>query len=90
MKRFSNGQQVVCIHPTGLWRGVFPGPRYGELVTISKYSSIHPGYVELVEYPESVIGNPLPDCYAQEWFEPVADVNALMASIHETNEISMT
>lgn len=88
MQRFQEGQQVVCTHPTGMWLGVFPGPKMGEIVTVSKYSIIHPGFVELVEYDYSNVGAPLPDCYAQEWFEPLANVNTLMRSIENVDSES--
>jgi hypothetical protein len=86
MKRFQKGQQIICIHPTGMWLGVFPGPFKDEIVTVSKYSSIHPGFIELVEYPYSHIGNNLPDCYAQEACEPLADITELVESLEETVE----
>lgn len=77
MQLFQKGQKVICTHPTGMWLGVFPGPKNGELVTISKYSDIHKSYVELVEYNFSNVGNDLPDCYAQSWFKPLADISEL-------------
>jgi hypothetical protein len=77
MKRFKKGQQVVCTHPTGMWLGVFPGPKMGEIVTISKYSAIHHDSIELVEYNYSNVGNDLPDCYAQMWFEPLMNIEEL-------------
>lgn len=69
---------MVCTHPTGMWLGVFPGPFNRDIVTVSKYSPIHPGCIELVEYPVSRAGYSLPDCFSQQWFEPLADLNELM------------
>jgi hypothetical protein len=77
MRRFKSGQQVVCTHPTGMWLGVFPGPKMGEIVTVNKYSEIHKDSLELMEYDYSNVGNLLPDCYRQCWFEPLADLKQL-------------
>ncbi len=77
MRRFSEGQQVICVHPTGMWLGIVPGPFMNDIVTINKYSAIHSGYVELKEYPVSRFGNDLPDCYAQDWFKPIGDITEL-------------
>lgn len=81
MKRFQKGQRVVCTHPTGMWLGVFPGPKYGEIVTVLKYSVLHPDCIELVEYNYSNVGNHLPDCYVQWFFEPLADISSLVESL---------
>jgi len=83
MKRFKDGQQVVCTHPTGMWLGVIPGPFHGDIVTVSKYSVIHPGSIELAEYPVSRVGNDLPECFDQMWFEPLADITELTESLKE-------
>jgi hypothetical protein len=77
MNRFKPGQQVVCTHPTGMWLGVFPGPKMGEIVTVNKYSEIHKDSLELMEYDYSNVGNLLPDCYRQCWFEPLSDLKEL-------------
>ncbi len=85
MKRFKKGQQVVCTHPTGMWLGVFPGPFHGDIVTVDKYSTIHPGNIELVEYPDSRVGYVLPDCFAQMWFEPLSEINEIEAILSNEN-----
>lgn len=72
MRKFKSGQRVVCTHPTGMWLGVFPGPRMGEIVTINRYSEIHKDCLELAEYNYSNVGNELPDCYNQVWFKPLS------------------
>lgn len=77
MRLFQNGQKVVCVHPTGMWLGVFPGPFYGDIVTVDRYSEIHKSSIELKEYPVSFVGNDLPDAYAQVWFKPLADISEL-------------
>lgn len=87
MNRFQKGQKVICVHPTGMWLGIFEGPFRNDVVTVDKYSSIHPGFIELVEYPNSRVGNFLPDCFAQSWFEPLAEINELTKILE--NEISI-
>lgn len=77
MKKFEEGQKVICKHPTGMWLGVFPGPFRGDIVTVSGISVIHPGWLELAEYPVSRCGNELPDCFAPYWFEPLQDYDVL-------------
>ena len=88
MQRFKAGQQIVCVHPTGMWLGVIPGPYHGDVVTVSKYSTIHKDCVELKEYPVSRAGKnyDLPDAFAQLWFEPLADINEL-TSVLENEEV---
>lgn len=88
MKRFKPGQQVVCVHPTGMWLGVIPGPFYGDIVTVDKYSTIHPMSIELVEYPVSRArkGYDLPDCFRQDWFEPLADLKEIEIILEESIE----
>jgi len=83
MRRFQAGQQVVCVHPTGMWLGVFPGPYYGDIVTVSRYSEIHKDSIELVEYPVSRAGYPLPECFTQIWFNPLADLKELELENYE-------
>lgn len=87
MRKFKPGQQVVCTHPTGMWLGVFPGPKYGEIVTIDRYSEIYKTSLELREYNYSNVGNELPDCYNQCWFEPLADIEELVNKISEKNVV---
>jgi len=86
MRRFKEGQKVICRHPTGMWLGVFPGPFFNDVVTVSKYSSIHQGYIELCEYPNSNIGNHLPDCYGEIWFEPLSEINELEAILEQQTQ----
>lgn len=86
MRKFQEGQQVICKHPTGMWLGVVPGPFFNEVVTVSKYSAIHPGYIELIEYPVSRCGMSLPDCYAQDWFEPFMDISELTEILEQQPE----
>lgn len=85
MQRFKQGQQVVCTHPTGMWLGVFPGPKMNDIVTVSKYSTIHKSSIELVEYNYSNLGYLIPDAYIQIWFEPIADINELTQILEESN-----
>jgi hypothetical protein len=79
MQRFKPGQKIICTHPTGLWLGVIPGPFPRDVVTVSKYSVVHPGCIELEEYPHSRAGKgyELPDGFSQMWFEPLADINEI-------------
>lgn len=90
MQRFEPGQEVVCVHPTGMWLGVIPGPFPNDIVTVSGYSVIHPDNIELVEYPISRVGNILPDCYKQMWFEPLANISELELKLKETIAISLS
>ncbi|HTJ52657.1 MAG TPA: hypothetical protein VL443_24545 [Cyclobacteriaceae bacterium] len=77
MKRFKEGQQVVCTHPTGMWLGIFKGPGYGDIVTVKKYSSTFPNSIGLVEHQFSPRNDGRIACFPQTWFEPLMDINEI-------------
>lgn len=98
MARFKVGQQVVCISTQqqplqakdefgrAIGNPVSYYPKYGEIVTVVKYSTYHRNCIELVEYPFIPHGWKLPYCYPETRFAPLMDISELTEILEQQPE----
>lgn len=96
MKRFKTGQQVVAARPFKVhkcrdengtyFKVTVPIPKLHEIVTVKKYSTVHPNHIELVEYQACPNGFALPMCFDQGYFEPLMDISELTEILEQQPE----
>ena len=85
--RFNIGQKVVCVTTkTGPVKATDKNgnstlstyyPKYGEIVTVIAYSRYHKNHIELSEYSLIPSGMDYPNCYRENYFEPLMEISEL-------------
>lgn len=86
MTRFKTGQQVVCIKEGKYFNHKYQvyhstGPKYGDIVTVTGYSSNDHEYLFLLEWPTSI--NNTATSWKEINFKELMDISELTEILEE-------